>query len=96
MSKVEFVENYLFEKYKDKPIYSCKRFKEQIKEYENVDKYKIYRMILNYQIKKYGITLKDRNCNIPLELLRSRVAGRKKHYNNMLNKNYKIERWLEK
>lgn len=95
MSKKEFIEQYLFEKYKEKPMYSCKQFKEQIKEYENVDKYKIYRMIVNYQIKKYGIILKERNCFIPLKLLKSRSAKRKSYYYKRLNKNHKIERWTE-
>lgn len=95
MSKVEFTEQYLFEKYKETPLNSCKQFKEKIKDYKEIDAYKIYRMILNYQIKRYGIALKDRNCSIPLKTLRTNYSSRKKYRNNKLGKNFKLERWIE-
>lgn len=56
--KNEFIENYLFEMYKNNCFRNSGEFKDL------VDKYKIkasdlYRKIQNYQIQKYGITLND-------------------------------------
>lgn len=49
------VEEFIFQVYKDKPIYGAKRFKKECKEMYN---YKpssdLYARIVNYQIEKYG------------------------------------------
>ena len=49
------VEEFIFQVYKDKPIYGAKRFKKECKDLYN---YKpssdLYARIVNYQIEKYG------------------------------------------
>ena len=96
MSKIEFTENYLFQKYKNVPFGSCKSFKKEVKDYKGIDAYKVYRMILNYQIKTYGIALNSyRTPSVPLEVLRARVSSRRKYKNSKLGKDFKMERWVK-
>ena len=53
---MNFVEQYIFEKLKDKSFRNIGVFKNVINNVE-IDISKVYRNIVNYQIKKYGSTL---------------------------------------
>ena len=49
------VEEFLFQVYKDKPVYGAKRFKKECKELYNYKaSSELYARIVNYQIEKYG------------------------------------------
>ena len=49
------IEEFLFQVYKDKPIYGAKRFKKECKElYSYKPSSDLYARIVNYQINKYG------------------------------------------
>lgn len=52
-------EKIIFALYKDKPAISAKNFKDKLRN-KDVDAYKIYTNIINYQIKKYGSPLSKR------------------------------------
>lgn len=61
---MDVINNYIFAKYKDKEFSSYKRYLfvlnlNEINLYDKIDVYKVYCLILNYQIKKYGTPL----CN---------------------------------
>lgn len=56
----KFKENLLFEKYKDKQVRSCKGLFNDIKrEYDYEVSSDLYKKIINYQIKKYGSSLRE-------------------------------------
>lgn len=94
-----FEENFLFETYKDTATRSCKNFKEMIKDFKNVDAYKIYREIINYQIKKYGQSLNVGITDyVSVERLRIRSNQRRKSYlkkRGLESPNSKRKRWTE-
>lgn len=49
------MDEFLFELYKDKPIYGARRLKKEIKEFYNYNASSdLYARIVNYQIGKYG------------------------------------------
>lgn len=55
---MKFEEEYLFEKFKDKCIGSAQEFKNRVsRNHKNVDADKLYKRVLNYQIKTYGGTI---------------------------------------
>lgn len=53
-----FVENLLFTIFKDKPSLSSESKRTLLKsKFPQIDISKLYRQIISYQIKKYGVTL---------------------------------------
>lgn len=71
-SKKELQENFIYERYKDMPFQCSGQFKENIKNFENVDTTKIYSKIINYQINKYGTALTGISINT---ILKRRIKG---------------------
>lgn len=86
---VDFKERMIFEKEKDLAIESSEKFYKKLR-----DKYKynhdrqrlsaLYRKITNYQIKKYGATVSDSDCNYGIvtryEIKKERVRKWARHY----------------
>lgn len=54
--KMFILEEKLFAEIKDTSILSAENFKKKYKEL-NIDHSRVYRKIINYQIKKYGLSL---------------------------------------
>ena len=86
---VDFKERIIFEREKDLAIESSEKFYKKLR-----DKYKynhdmqrlsaLYRKITNYQIKKYGATVSDSDCNYGFatreEKKKSRIRKWARHY----------------
>ena len=75
---MNFVEQYIFEKLKDKSFMNKNVFLKVVGDIK-IDTTKVYRNIVNYQIQKYGRSLN--NCNLidypNLETLNQLVRSRK-------------------
>ena len=75
---MNFVEQYIFEKLKDKSFMNKNVFLKVVGDIK-IDATKVYRNIVNYQIQKYGRSLN--NCNLidypNLETLNQLVKSRK-------------------
>ena len=56
MLKVNFKEEYLFNKYKDSYIKTARSFREKVIKngFKDINISEVYRRIVNYQIGKYG------------------------------------------
>lgn len=66
---MDLVNNYIIAKYKDNCFYSFNMFRIKLfqcenKIYDKIDLSKCYRMIVNYQISKYGSALNDSYSNM--------------------------------
>lgn len=55
--KKEFIENYLFEIFKDSAFKGSGEFKRVLKDFIDIDYTRLYTRIVNYQVKKYGTNL---------------------------------------
>ena len=61
--KKEFIENYLFEVFKDSTFKGSGEFKIVLKDFIDIDYSRLYIRIVNYQVKKYGTNL-HRNSGV--------------------------------
>lgn len=86
---VDFKERMIFEREKDLAIESSEKFYKKLRDiYKyNGDRKRfsnLYRNIVNYQIKKYGATVSDSDCNYGIvtreEKKRSRIRKWARHY----------------
>lgn len=80
-------EKMIFGLYKDKPVISAKNFKSKIKT-EGVNAYKIYTNIINYQIEKYGNSLRETVERLSWETKKKlcRRATQRKYYRRTYEK----------
>ena len=65
---VDFKINLIFEKEKDLALESSEKFYKKLRDIykfqsDNVTLSNLYRKLINYQIKKYGATISDSDCN---------------------------------
>ena len=77
------VEELLFHQYKDQPLTSAKKFKNDItKNFEYVNCSDLYRRIVNYQIEKYGCALNVRTYeeNRREECIRASIQAKQRRY----------------
>lgn len=98
-----FEENFVFETYKDTGFISSGDFKRKVKDFSRIDTTKVYREVINYQIKKYGRTLigsctlkVDSGFNQKQEI--NKVKDRKKYQRKIKGietRNSKRKRWTE-
>lgn len=96
---MNFTENFIFETYKDTGLKNHREFKKMLKNYRDVDSYKVYREIANYQIKKYGKSLYDNGeIATPISVLVDRDRKRKRYkreQRGIKTRNAKERRWSE-
>lgn len=79
---MDLINNYIIAKYKDNVFYSANMFRIKLfqcenKIYDKIDLNKCYRLIINYQIVKYGEALNDSYSNmretVKYKALKSRI-----------------------
>lgn len=59
--KREFIEKYIYEKFKDYCFVNAEEFKKMVAKYD-VNASKVWAYISKYQVKKYGTTIVSRYC----------------------------------
>ena len=100
MTQKEFEEEFVFNKYKDSVIESCKKFKKEVSEFKNIDVREVYAKITKYQIATYGASLRPEFIRRTKEMViksNNRANGRK--YNKRIARGItdgaKKRRWTE-
>ena len=91
--KKEFIDNYLFNEFKDVPFDGAKRFvKLCVDKFDIIPDSDLYRRIINYQIQEYGMSL---TRHLTKSNYYSYYNNRKKH-NDKANEYHEFERFLKR
>lgn len=94
-----FIEEFIFAKYKDRSIGNAKKFKGLVKKrFDGVDLDGLYRRIVNYQVEKYnGCLTSDSYDKLPKDVFMRKVKNKERYRRSKLGieKNTKLRRWSE-
>lgn len=71
------LEEKLFKELKDNAVVNSEKFRKKYKDVD-IDHFRLYRRIINYQIKKYGCSLESDFVHVPSYEEKMKLATRKR------------------
>lgn len=93
----DLVEELIFNAYKDKDVISAKHFKGVIKkDFDYKASSDLYRKIINYQVKKYGVTLTNLNEREYVKYFGLRSNKLRNKNKEVTSRRTKTERFIER